>query len=238
MQRDTDAQAAELVREIEALAALAQLEIPGLIRMLDGDPDTPFLVVEYIPGQTLDELRQPNVPLPVRTILESAWQLALTLAQLHLLGVLHLDIKPSNALRMKSGLVKLIDFGSCWIAGHSQLWQHAPIHDDPDRTLGRTGTARYTSPEQFAHDQLTSASDIYSLGVTLYELLAGELPHPGETVRELRRRRLRDDPRDIRQFVPNLPEPIVRLVMDCLAREPRQRPTSLVVADRLGQILA
>lgn len=170
------AAASELLRRFEnERRILARLEHPHIARLLDGGAaadGTPYLVMEYVDGQPIDEYcRQRG--LPVRERLELLRTVCAAVHHAHQNLVVHRDLKPGNVLIDRDGRAKLLDFGIAKVL--------APDPTDPaadvTRTRGAALTPRYASPEQLRGEPVTTASDIYSLGVILYELLAGRSPY-------------------------------------------------------------
>ena len=153
-------------------------------------------------------------------------QLAEALCYLHAVGKLHRDIKPSNVLVTKQGRIVLLDFG---------LSTEVTDRDELHSTTGGQiiGTAGYMSPEQAAGASLTSASDWYSVGVMLYRVLTGRLPHVGKSLEVLLAKQL-EDPVPPKETVPETPDDLNSLCVDLLRREPTERPTGEEVLRRLG----
>jgi tetratricopeptide (TPR) repeat protein len=154
---------------------LAALEHPNIARLLDGgtaDDGSPFLVMEYVEGKPLLEYCTERDLNPIEK-LQIFRQILAAIAYAHEKGVVHRDIKPSNILVARGGAVKLLDFGI------AKILDADLIHDSIGQTdtLWRQMTPEYASPEQICGDAITPASDIYSLGVVLYELLSGERPY-------------------------------------------------------------
>lgn len=205
----------------EAQAA-AKINSPNVvtIHQVSEDSDPPYIVMEYVKGRDLrQELRSRgsfNVPEVVRI----ACQVCDALAAAHRENVLHKDIKPGNIIISESGAVKVMDFGIAKIA--------LPKHAGRDGPAGLMGTAAYMSPEQALGNPLDERTDLYSLGVVLYELLTGRLPFEGNTVAELIEKKVRETaplPSDLGFALPGRLE---SLVMKALENDPELRFSSVL----------
>ena len=177
------AKRADVVRRFarEARAAAA-LEHRNILRVLDvGVPDgtslaPPYLVMELIRGQSLAEFCQAHGRLPPEHAAAMIAQIADALRVAHAAGIVHRDIKPANVMATSDGRLLLADFGVAHVATDESL---------VTRTGALLGTPAYMSPEQAAGEDITAASDVYSLAVTLYQMVTGELPYGGSTARVL-----------------------------------------------------
>ncbi|MEO8379461.1 MAG: serine/threonine-protein kinase [Acidobacteriota bacterium] len=170
--RPFDAGSLRSVREEQRI--LARLEHPGVARLYDSGV-TPWgqhwLAMEYVEGESI--LAHCNArELPVRERIELFLRVLDAVAYAHAGGIVHRDLKPANIFVTANGEPRLLDFGIAKLSD--------PTDQDETRTLRRALTPAYASPEQLRGDRTTTASDIYSLGIVLYELLAGALPHLGE----------------------------------------------------------
>src|SRR5262249_53078922 len=143
----------------------------------------PFLVMEFIDGETLSQRLAGKKPLEIAAAVEIVRQVALGLGAIHERGLIHRDVKPSNVLLDSSGRAKIADFG---LAGLSDEKVALP-HLTP-------GTPPYMSPEQFRGEPLDGRTDLYGLGIVLYQLLTGETPFRGQSPEVIRRQALQDDP--------------------------------------------
>jgi serine/threonine-protein kinase len=155
-----------------------------------------------------------------------AWvQAARGLAAAHAGGLVHRDVKPANLLVREDDVLKVADFGIARAAELTRLTQHGTV----------LGTAAYLSPEQAAGEEVTTATDIYSLGAVVYELLTGRAPYEFESLAELAAQHTGGMIRPLRDLEPSVPEPVEAAVMHALAREPRFRPASAAdFADELA----
>jgi tRNA A-37 threonylcarbamoyl transferase component Bud32 len=175
--------------------------------------NSPFLVMENVPGEALSALISRDGPLPAEQSLDIVGQAALALQAAHDAGVIHRDIKPGNLLVTPSGVVKITDFGIARATNSVPLTQTGAI----------MGTAYYISPEQASGGSVTPASDIYSLGIVAYECLTGRRPFAGDTPVGVALAQVRDAPPALPDTVPG---PVRELVMRMLAKEPEQRASS------------
>lgn len=204
---------ARFQREARAAAALLH---PNIVSVYDvgQDGDRHYIVMEYMPGPTLKEVIRQRAPLPVEQALKVAEQVCAALEYAHRHGVIHRDIKPQNILFSEDEeVVKVADFG----IAKSRL--------DPEITAERLalGTVKYISPEQARGVEVVPQSDLYSLGVVLYEMLTGEQPFTGDTPVSIALQHIEADPPPLRQFNPYIPPAVEEIVLRCLAKDPRHR---------------
>jgi eukaryotic-like serine/threonine-protein kinase len=174
-----------------------------------------FLTMEYVPGTTLRDILDKKGAISLSPGLQIAKQLCRGLAAVHEAGIIHRDIKPPNIMVLPNGVVKLMDFGI------ARATEGADYATQGGQTVG---TPYYMSPEQARGREVDARSDIYSVGVVLYELFAGVRPIEGPNPGEVMRRHVSFEPRPITQLRPDLPELLERVLMACLAKNPTQRP--------------
>jgi serine/threonine protein kinase len=209
----------------EARAGLA-VRHPRLVRFRHAHVLQPphFLVMDLLPGESLRRRLRRDYRLPVAEAVWLTRQLAEALDALHQAGFLHGDVKPDN-LRLVEGAAVLIDLG----------FAHRPGENAAFLRDGYVlGTACYLAPELC--DELPAedfASDLFALGMTLYEALTGKLPYPPGDLRQTFRRHLCDPPADVRQHAGGLPPELAALVHRLLAHDPEQRPTAAAVVRQL-----
>ena len=205
--------------EQEALA-VARLAHPNIVAVHDvGTHDgLPFIVTELVDGVTLRKM-MPG-PLPVRKAMDYAAQIASGLAAAHEQGIVHRDIKPENLLVGRDGRVKILDFGLAKLTDASATADTAPTLTA--HGLGPLGTAGYMSPEQARGGSLDHRSDLFSLGVVLYEMLSGVPPFQRESPAETMTAILRDDPPDWPPSI-TVPAAVDRIVHHCLEKDPAAR---------------
>jgi tRNA A-37 threonylcarbamoyl transferase component Bud32 len=183
-----------------------------------------YLTLQWIDGPTLEELIRREAPLPLPRTLALAIRLAEALQSAHAVHVLHRDLKPSNILVNHSGEPCITDFGLARLLG------------DPGTTLEGTfvGTPDYASPEQASGHPVDERSDVYALGVILFEMLIGRRPFVGDSCAEVLELQRRADPPDPRTLRADLPFEVSQLVLRCLAKARDRRPAS---AGELGRAL-
>jgi len=202
----------------EALNAAA-LNHPGIVQVYDRgrtEDGALYMAMEYVRGGTLKERMEAKGSLDPREAADLASQVAEALAVAHDRGIVHRDVKPQNVLLALSGEAKVSDFGIARAASSETMTQANAV----------LGTLAYMSPEQLRGERVGPASDLYSLGVLLYEMLTGELPYRGEDPIATAMKRLDEEPPHPRVTNPNVPEALDALVVRLLAREPEDRHAS------------
>jgi tetratricopeptide (TPR) repeat protein/tRNA A-37 threonylcarbamoyl transferase component Bud32 len=215
-------------REGRALAKVAHPNVTAVLEAGEAQ-GTSYLALELVEGGDLARRIKEGGRLPWRTAARYASEVADGLEAIHAAGLVHRDLKPANVLLDRSGRVKLTDFG---------LSRDAGVTRDLTRTGTVVGTLEYLSPEQAnAEEKLDDRSDLYSLGVVLYEMLTGERPFHG-TPLELLHKHLTEAPRPPRSLVPEIPEALDALVLRLLAKKPDDRPAAAGrVAEELRGLL-
>jgi serine/threonine-protein kinase len=204
----------------EAIAA-ARLSDPGIVATYDTGDDggVGYIVMEFVDGPNLRRVLDVRGPLEVREAARIGRDVASALEAAHRQGIVHRDIKPANVLVPPDGHVKVTDFGIA----------KAGIGGELTRTGTVVGTARYLAPEQLRGEPVDARTDIYALGLVLFEMLAGDLPFHGDTEMAISLARLSTPPASIRTVRPDLPPTLAHLVMACLALDPADRPPSAAV---------
>jgi predicted Ser/Thr protein kinase len=211
--------------------AVAQLSHPNIVTVIDrGDADGhQFIVFEYIDGENLKELVQRSGPLPVRRAVELAAAVADGLAFAHESGLVHRDVKPQNVLLNGDGEAKVTDFG---------IARALEVEHGMTQTGTVMGTSNYLSPEQASGKPVTAATDVYSLGVVLYELLTAEVPFPGENFVAVAVRHLNDAPPSLLERRPDAPVRLAAAIDRMLEKDPERRFASMgEVASELRRCL-
>ena len=191
----------------------AGLSHPGIATVYDyGETgDVAYLVMELVPGRTLSELLVEQPDLPTATKLSILSQTAEALQAAHRAGVIHRDVKPANLIVGPTGVVKVTDFGIARAIGAAPLTDAGQV----------IGTAHYMSPEQATGNQVTSASDIYSLGVIAYEMFAGHRPFDAETPIGVSAAHVNSP---VPPLPPSVPRGIADLIMEALSKDPAAHP--------------
>ncbi len=201
-----------------------QVSHPNVCRVYDiSEFDGIYLLsMEYVDGEDLASLLRRIGRLPTDKALEIARKLCAGLAAAHEKGVLHRDLKPSNIMLDKRGQVLLTDFGLAGLAG------------EIEGSEIRNGTPAYMAPEQLSGEEVTVKSDIYSLGLVLYEIFTGKLPFESETLAGLQRARAESRPESLTSLVKDLDPLVERVILRCLEPKAAMRPPSaLAVAAAL-----
>jgi eukaryotic-like serine/threonine-protein kinase len=211
-----------------ARAAMA-LQHPGIVQVQDAGvaPGLVWQSMEAVPGSDLGRYTRPPRLLPETLVVKLGWRLAQALAYAHQQGVVHRDVKAANVLvDWPSDTVKLTDFGIARVTGASSTGTGIVL-----------GTPGYMAPEQLAGSLPSVASDLYALGVLLFELFCGRLPHEGRSMGELLRQVALETPPNLLSLRPDLPLPLSNLLARLLAKVPQERPVDAsYLARELQQI--
>ena len=197
----------------------AQLHHPNIVTLYDIDEmfARPYLLMEYVDGWSLHSLIHRHGPFPPARALRIVWEVALALAHAHSAGVVHCDIKPGNILIDRRGSAKVTDFG---LSQALNQVDRGPLEGMV------AGTPEYISPEQLLGQRPDQRSDLYSLGVTFFEMLSGESPfkHPSQSV--IFEQHLEASRTALLRRLPPAAGPLVDVVGKLIARHPRNRPQS------------
>ena len=204
---------ARFIQEAKAVASLAHPNICTIhsVEEVDGKA---FIVMEYVEGKTLKDLEQ-NIPL--KQAVEIGTQVADGLAAAHEKGIVHRDIKPDNIMIRKDGRVQIMDFGLAKLRGVSRLTKEGTT----------VGTAGYMSPEQVQGHETDHRTDIFSLGVVLYELFAGESPFKGVHETAITYEIVNVDPAPLSAIMPEIDPQLDSIILECLEKEPAERYQSV-----------
>jgi serine/threonine protein kinase/tetratricopeptide (TPR) repeat protein len=211
-------------REAKTVAGLSHPHIVTL-HSVEHDAGVHFLTMELIEGEGLDHALSPD-GLPLSRVFDIGIAIADALAFAHEKGIIHRDLKPANVMISRDGHVKVLDFGlaklSDRFASEMAATQVAPITSEG----AVMGTVPYMSPEQLRGQAIDHRSDIFSLGVLLYEMATGRRPFGGATNTDVMTAILRDDPAPLTHIKPDLPDHMSRIVARCLEKEPAERYSS------------
>ena len=193
----------------------ARLRHPDIVAVFEAGEEQglAFIAMEYVHGHDLLRHTLPGRLLPVPVVLRTLARVALALAYAHTQGVVHRDVKPANVMiAPDAGTVKITDFGIARIADARHT-----------RTGMVLGTPSFMSPEQLAGRRVDGRSDLYSLGVMLFQLLTGALPHRGESMAELLNQIANETAPDVRTLRPELPEALADVLVLALDKRPELR---------------
>ena len=195
-------------------ASAAGLQHPNVVGVFDrGEHDgTYYIAMEHLPGRTLKDILADEAPLPQERAIDLAMQILQAAGFAHRRGVIHRDFKPHNVIVDDDGNAKVTDFGIAR-RGASEMTETGSI----------MGTAQYLSPEQAQGHAVTASSDLYSIGVMLYEMLTGRLPFEGESAVSIALKHLSEPPLPPSQLRPDLDPALEAVVMGALAKEPEHR---------------
>ena len=210
-------------REMEVLQGL---EHPGLQR-LRSEPGAGYIALDYVPGDSLRTVLAHHGPLPIEQVLHIGSALSETLQYVHDQGIIHRDVKPENTLIGPDGHVTLVDFG---IAARLSARQLTLNH-----LSNAVGTPDYMAPEQVRGERGDVRTDIYALGVMLFELVTGVLPYPSDDTPEVKRRADPTEPPLIRRLRPEAAPSLEAVLYRALRRRPDERYASMAT---LGHDLA
>jgi eukaryotic-like serine/threonine-protein kinase len=201
----------------EALSATSLVH-PNIVNIYDvgEDGDLQYLVMEYVEGQTLKEYIKDHAPLAPAEAVEIMKQLCSGITAAHIHGIIHRDVKPQNILMDLDGQVKLTDFGIAMALSATAL----------TRTNSVMGTVHYLSPEQARGGIATKRTDIYSLGIVLFEMLTGKLPFSGESAVSIALKHLQEQTPSVRALRPDIPQSLENVILKATAKDPAVRYSS------------
>lgn len=200
----------QFLREAQTIGRLSHSSIAQLYDVSTDAGGTTFLVMEFVSGNNLEQMLA-QAPIPLSSAAVWAADLASALAYAHRTGIIHGDVKPSNIRITEDGKVKLVDFGVARFA--SQV-------SGPDRVLG---TPAYLSPEQIEGRKQDGRSDLFSLGIVLYEMITGVRPFAGDSLGDVCAQILTANPVPPSKRNPSVPEAFDRILARCLAKNPDDR---------------
>ena len=206
------------IKEAKATAALSH---PNIVSIQDqgwneGGPPAVFLVMELVEGSTLRDFLNENGPLSVEQTIQFITPVLSALAAAHLIGIIHRDVKPENILISKDGRIKVADFG---LARNMTMAQTMTAESSVV-----LGSVSYLSPEQVQRGIADARSDVYAIGIVLFEMLLGKKPYDGETPIQIAYRHVNDRIPNVKEFKSDIPEMIADLIFQATAPNPDQRP--------------
>ncbi len=223
--RDETAANTELRRRFRAESqAVAMLSHPNIVSVYDvsHNDDVEYIVMELIDGITLKQYLQKKSVLDPAEVLDFTIQTAKALEHAHSKGIIHRDIKPQNIMLLKDGMIKVADFGI------------ASLENTIEENNGETvGSVHYIAPEQARGEAPDARSDIYSLGIVMYEMLTGRLPYVGNSDVEVAVKHMNTDPVTPRDIVPSIPEELERICLKAMNSniDERYQTASEMLAD-------
>lgn len=201
----------------EALST-TELIHPNIVNIYDvGEGERPYIVMEYVNGTDLKKYIQDNHPIPYSKVIKIMSQILSGISYAHRNGVIHRDIKPHNILIDKEGTVKITDFGIAVALSQNSITQTNSI----------LGSVQYISPEQARGNMVTKQSDIYSLGIVLYEMLTGVVPFEGESAVSVALKHFQSPIPSLREFDTRIPQPLENVVLKATAKDAKDRYSSV-----------
>lgn len=215
----------------EALAT-TELNHPNIVNVYDvGEDDhLQYIVMEYVKGTDLKQYITQNFPIPYQKVIDMMQQILAAVQQAHEHHIIHRDLKPQNILVDESGQIKIGDFGIALALSETAMTQ----------TNTMLGSVHYLSPEQAKGTMATKQSDIYSLGIILYELLTGKVPFEGESAVSVAVKHFQSDMPSVREFDPRIPQALENVVLKATCKKAENRYTSaaLMATDLKTALLA
>ena len=205
---------------------LAKLNHPYIATLYSfiREGDDFFMVMEYVNGETLDDIIRKTGAMTLERAVKLVCQALEGLEHAHSLGIIHRDIKPANMMVTREGTMKVMDFGIARVLGTDRLTKAGHL----------IGTVEYMAPEQVRGEETDGRSDVYSLGILLYEILTGRVPFTATSEYELMRRQIEDAPTPPRVFAADIPLAVEQVIMRALAKRPEARQQT---ADEFRQML-
>jgi serine/threonine-protein kinase len=193
----------------------SSLRHPNVVEMYDvGEDDGKyFIVMEYVDGKTLKGLIKKRGPLNLSESIDIMLQLTSGIACAHQSYIIHRDIKPQNVMILEDGRVKITDFGIAMALNNNELTQ----------TNSVMGSVHYLPPEQASGNSSTTKSDIYSLGILMFELLTGKVPFKGENAVEIAIKHMKDQIPSVCKFNPSIPQSVENIILRACAKNPKNR---------------
>ncbi|HWN98917.1 MAG TPA: serine/threonine-protein kinase [Blastocatellia bacterium] len=199
--------------EAVTLAKLNHPNIATLYSFLRQEEDF-FMVMEFVPGKSLDDVIRKFGAIDCNRAIMLFCQALEGIDHAHRMGIIHRDLKPANIMLTDNGSIKVMDFGIARALGTARMTRQGNV----------VGTVEYMAPEQVRGQAADGRSDIYSLGIVLYEMLTGRVPFENDSEFELMRAQVEDAPKPPRTFAPNIPLAVEQAIMRALAKKPEARP--------------
>jgi class 3 adenylate cyclase/tRNA A-37 threonylcarbamoyl transferase component Bud32 len=215
-------------REAQSAASLSHSHIVPVHDWGETREGAYYIVMEYLPGGTLKGIIEREGPLEPERAARYTMQIARALDYAHQHGIIHRDIKPQNILITEGGEAKVADFGIARASSGASITQEGSV----------MGTAQYISPEQVRGEEATARSDLYSLGIVLYEMLTGEVPYKADTPAAIMMCHLRGDCSPPREVRPDIPEELNGITLRLLSKDPEKRyPSAAALITDLERML-
>lgn len=220
---------AAVQRFVNESKAVAMLSHPNIVNIFDVafGSDMKYIVMEYIDGKSLDEYMRAKGKMTWKDAVYVTDQILLALEHAHEKGIVHRDVKPQNIIILRNGSVKVADFGIATLPN---------IETAPAQNKA-IGTVYYMSPEQACGQPTDFATDLYSLGVMMYEMTTGELPFDGETTSEIASKQVSELPREPRSIEITIPRGLEQIILRAMEKSPKDRYNSAHNMRRMIQIL-
>lgn len=203
-------------KEAQAIAKLSHHNIVNIYDFGESEQKT-YLVMEYVEGETLKDIIREHGPLPVEQVLDYSIQVCQGMIQAHGQHIVHKDIKPHNILIDQRGVVKVTDFGIAQAANNLTITHNKGI----------MGSAHYFSPEQAKGEIVDYATDIYSLGVVMYEMVTGKVPFTGENPVSVALKHIQATPESIMEYGKSIPQELERIIFKAMEKNPVYRFSSM-----------
>ena len=200
------------IREAKIQARLSHPNVVNILNFFDFEGNY-YIVMEYAEGETLESLIRTKGLLPPDSCINMFKQILAGVGYAHSMGIIHRDLKPSNIIIKNDGTIKITDFGIAKISGDLQRTQAGV----------KVGTIWYMSPEQVKGQPAGISSDIYALGVTLFEMITGKVPFSGNSEYSIMKDIVECSPPSPREFYPYVPVPLEKTIMRAIAKEPADR---------------
>ncbi|ERL65580.1 Stk1 family PASTA domain-containing Ser/Thr kinase [Schleiferilactobacillus shenzhenensis] len=200
--------------------ATSELNHPNIVSILDVGEENgmQYIVMEYVKGEDLKKYIVKHFPIPYQRVVDMMEQILSAVAHAHAHGIIHRDLKPQNILVDEEGNVKITDFGIAVILSDNSITQ----------TNSLLGSVHYLSPEQARGHMATKQSDIYSLGIILYEMLTGSVPFEGESAVSIAIKHFQNEMPSVRDYDPRVPQALENVILKATAKDPSQRYATVV----------